>query len=140
MPTRNFLVSLLIDIFENDPLRILLLDTGNQSITVHVLTEPEVSGLQGAHNQHRQNIEDLFKQRISPGLDRIRKDRDILETSRHTDKRPQAQRTKIFRIRYYNHVDLFVSEIDLALARNDGIGGIENESVHAHLSILSLKI
>src|SRR5262249_37620331 len=130
----------LIDIFENDPLRILLLDTGNQSITVHVLTEPEVSGLQGAHNQHRQNIENLFKQRISPGLDRIRKNRDVLETSRHTDIRAQAQRAKIFRIRYYNHVDLLVSQVNHPLARNDGIGCIEDESLNAHLSILSLEI
>ena len=43
-------------------MRILLLNTGDQSITVHVLTEAEVSGLKGTQNQHRQNIENLFKQ------------------------------------------------------------------------------
>src|SRR5206468_4104718 len=97
-----------INIFEDDSARVLFLHAGDQCITVHVLPQAEVSGLQGTQNQHRQNIEDLFKQRISPGLDRIRKDRDILETSRDTDKRPQAQRAKIFRLWYYDHIDLLV--------------------------------
>src|SRR6266850_1922264 len=96
---RNFFRSAcFINIFEDDSARVLFLHAGDQSITVHVLPEAQVSGLQGTQNQHRENIEDLFKQRISPSLDRIRKGRDILETSRHTDKRPQAQGTKIFRI------------------------------------------
>src|SRR5262244_2082261 len=135
-----FLSACFVNVFEYDSAWVLFLHTGDQCITVHVLPEAEISGLQGTQNQHRQNIENLFKQRISPGLDRIRKDRDVLETSRHTDKRPQAQRTKIFRLRYYNHVDFLVSEVDLPFTRNDGIGCVENQSLNAHLSILSLDI
>jgi hypothetical protein len=51
-----------LNVFENDSARILVLNAGDQCITVRVLRQPEVSRLNGDHNEHRQDIEDLFKQ------------------------------------------------------------------------------
>src|SRR5437867_8066486 len=74
-----------VNVFEHESLRVLVLHLGDQGIAVHVLPLAEVSGLEWSQYQHRQNIEDLLKQGIRPGLDRIRKHGDVLKTSRHTD-------------------------------------------------------
>jgi hypothetical protein len=39
--------------------------------------------LEWSQYEHRQNIENLLKQGIRPGLDRIRKHGDVLKTSSH---------------------------------------------------------
>src|SRR5437870_519990 len=116
-----------VNVFEHESLRILVLHLGDQGIAVHVLPLAEVSGLEWSQYQHRQNIEELLKQGIRPSLDRIRKDRNVLKTARHTDIRTQAQRAEIFRHRQYYNVDLLISEVDVAFAGNDGIGGIKDQ-------------
>src|SRR2546426_11329162 len=130
----------LMKVLEDLSVRILLLNMGNQCIAVHVLRQPEVPGLEGTENQHHENIENLGNQRISPGLDRIRKGRDVLESSVHTDIRTEAKRAEIFRHRCQHDVELFVPKVDRPLAGNDGIGGVEKKGLNTHLSILSLEI
>src|SRR5262245_27426827 len=129
-----------LHVLEDDSLGILILNFSDQSIAVHVLALAEVSGLEWSQYEHRQNIEELLKQGIRPGLDRIRKDREVFKTSRHTDIRTQAQRAETFRHRQYHNVDLLISEVDVAFTGNDGIAGIEDKGLNAHLSILSLEI
>src|SRR6266496_2689883 len=132
--------SAFVNVFEHQSFRVLVLHLGDQGIAVHVLPLAEVSRLEWCHYEHRQNIEDLLKQGIRPGLDGIRKHGDVLKTSRHTDIRTEAQWAETFRHRQYHNVDLLIPEIDVAFTGNDRIGGIENQSLNAHLSILSLEI
>ena len=135
-----FFAARFLHVSEDESLRVLVLHLGDQGIAVHVLSLAEISGLEWRHYEHRQNIEEFFKQGVRPGLDRIRKDRNVLKTSRHPDIRPQAQRAEIFRHRQYDDIDLLISEVNVAFTGNDGIGGIEDQRLNAHLSILSLEI
>src|SRR4030095_8067640 len=127
-------------VFQDDSLRVLTLHLGHQGVAVHVFPLADVSGLEWTQYEHRENIEELLKQGIGPGLDRIRKHGDVLKTSRHTDIRTKAQRAETFRHRQCHNVDLLISEVDVAFTGNDGIGSIEDQRLNAHLSILSLQI
>src|SRR5262250_1962239 len=129
-----------IEVLGHDSVGIMFANTGYESTAVNVFPETEVSGLQRAHSNHHQNIENLLKDRFSPRLDWVRESREILETSGNTDERTKAKRAEILWNRRQNNIKLLVFEIDLPLAGNDRVGGIEDEGLNAHLSIRSLQI
>ena len=59
-----------LHIFEHKFLRVLVLYLGDQGIAIHVLPLADISGLEGSQYEHRQNVEELLKNGIRPGLDR----------------------------------------------------------------------
>ena len=105
-------------------MRILLLETGDQGIAVHVFPEPQIPRLDNGGHEDHEDVSNLSQQRFGPDLDRIGKDRDLREASPHADEGPQAHRTEIFRHGAQDDIELFVTEIDFPLAKNDRIGGI----------------
>src|SRR5690349_12310246 len=66
----NFTSTCFVNISEHEALRVLVLHLGDQRVAVYILCLAEISRLQWSHNEHRNNIENLFEQRIRPGLDR----------------------------------------------------------------------
>jgi hypothetical protein len=93
---------------------VLLLDAGDERIAIDVFPQPEVSGLERAQSEHHEDIKDLGKERFGPSLDRIRKDRHVIETSVHTDKRTKAKWTEIFRHGCQDDVKLLVPEVNFS--------------------------
>ena len=62
-----------LHIFEDDSMRILLLETGDQGIAVDVPAKPQVPGLDNSGSEHHEDVGDLGKQRFGPGLEWIGK-------------------------------------------------------------------
>ena len=127
-------------LFGHDSVGIVFPSTGDQLAAVEVFPKTEVSWLQRAHNDHYQDIQNLLKDRFGPGLDWIRKSREVLEASGNTDERTKAKRAEILGNRTQNNINLLVAEIDVPLAGNDRVSGVEDEGLNAHLSICSLQI
>ena len=67
-------------------MRILLLEAGDERSAINILAEPQIPGLDNAGNEYHEDVSNLGKQRLSPGLDRIGKYRNLLEASPDANK------------------------------------------------------